>query len=297
MNLSKLLFCCLSFTLIAQLSAQATEMDDRAAVAKVIHTIFDGMKNADSSGLAALFHPEASLKTVFTNQEGEVVLRGGSISNWLEGMSSASAGDWVEHLYQVEIRIDAEMATAWTPYRFDYQGQVSHCGVNNFQFVKTGTDGQWQVAAIIDTRRREGCPELPEGSEEERLNKLVDNWHEAAAKADSAAYFGAMAENSIFIGTDPAEHWTREAFISFAAPYFAKGNAWDFTATERHLFISPDSRLVYWDELLDTWMGPCRGTGVAERQFDGSYLIEHYTLSVTIPNDKIENFIDLLKVE
>ena len=297
MNLSKLFLSLLAFSAILQLSAQTTNMEERAAVAKVIHTIFDGMKNADSTGLAELFHPEASLKTVFTNQEGEVVLREGSITNWLEGMSSASAGDWVEHLYQVEIRIDAEMATAWTPYRFDYQGAVSHCGVNNFQFVRTGPGGSWQVAAIIDTRRRQDCPELPEGTEKERLNTLVDNWHKAAAEADSTAYFGTMADHSIFIGTDPAEHWTRAEFIEFAAPYFARGEAWDFTATERHLFISPDSRLVYWDELLDTWMGPCRGTGIAERQFDGSYLIVHYTLSVTVPNDKIQGFISLLESE
>jgi hypothetical protein len=36
-------------------------------------------------------------------------------------------------------------------------------------------------------------------------------------------------------------------------------------------------------------MGPCRATGVLIRQGD-SWLIEHYQLSTTVPNDSIGKF-------
>ncbi|MEM6397637.1 MAG: nuclear transport factor 2 family protein [Bacteroidota bacterium] len=272
-----------------------SDIDDRAAIVKSITKLFDVMEKGDTNGLAAIVHPDLRLMTVARADEIGNQLQESEASRFFEGIAGADAGVLVEQLYQIEIRVDGDLATAWTPYRFVYSGELSHCGVNSFQLVKNSLTGIWQIAHVIDTRRRSGCPDLPDMEEEERLNKLVDDWHVAAAEADSAAYFGAMAEESIFIGTDATEHWTRAEFIEFAAPYFAEGKAWDFTAMERHLFISPDSKLVYWDELLDTWMGPCRGTGIAERQYDGSYLIMHYTLSVTVPNDQIQGFIELTK--
>ena len=49
--------------------------------------------------------------------------------------------------------------------------------------------------------------------EERLLNELIDNWHHAAATADSAAYFGAFYnDESIFQGTDGGEYWTAREF-------------------------------------------------------------------------------------
>ncbi|MEL7162994.1 MAG: nuclear transport factor 2 family protein, partial [Bacteroidota bacterium] len=180
---------------------------------------------------------------------------------------------------------------------FMYQGSLHHCGVNAFQLVQDGTDERWRILHITDTRRDgEGdCTPVSQQSPEQAIINLADGWHQAATDADSAAYFDAMADDAIFIGTDASEHWTKEAFLAFAGPYFAKGKAWAFTATERHVFYDPDHQVAYWDELLDTWMGPCRGTGVAKRDGANGWKIAHYTLSVTVPNDKIQGFIDLTK--
>ncbi|MEO0625502.1 MAG: nuclear transport factor 2 family protein [Bacteroidota bacterium] len=293
MSLSRFLLLFLFCTPLLSLQAQS-ELESRAAVVQSLHTLFDAMKQGDTTGMSAIFHPNAQLLTVSELFDGSKQLRKGSLDDFREGIAGAEPDILVERLYQIEVRVDGDLATAWTPYRFEYQGAVSHCGVNSFQLVRSYETGVWQIVNIIDTRRRGDCPDMPETlDEEDRLNTLVDDWHQAATDADSAAYFGLMDEESIFIGTDATEHWTRAEFIEFAAPYFAEGKAWDFTAIERHFFISPDRQLVYWDELLDTWMGPCRGTGIAERQFDGSYLIKHYTLSVTVPNEKIEGFIEL----
>ena len=46
------------------------------------------------------------------------------------------------------------------------------------------------------------------------------------------------------------------------------------------------------DELLDTWMGVCRGSGVIEL-VDKKLKIKHYVLSLTIPNDIIDDVIKM----
>ncbi|NHN27077.1 nuclear transport factor 2 family protein [Flavobacterium jejuense] len=116
------------------------------------------------------------------------------------------------------------------------------------------------------------------------INILLDNWHKAAATTNFDGYFNVMAEESIFIGTDATENWDKKAFITFAKPYFDKGKAWNFTPLERHIFFSKDGKTAWFDELLDTQMKICRGSGVLVKE-NKTWKIKHYVLSMTIPND------------
>lgn len=126
--------------------------------------------------------------------------------------------------------------------------------------------------------------------EKQEINVVMDLWHESAAKADFDEYFNAMNEKSVFIGTDAGENWTKEAFQSFSKPYFDKGKAWSFEAIERNIYISKAGEVAWFDELLDTWMGTCRGSGVLEK-IDDSWEIKHYVLSVCIPNEDMQEVI------
>src|SRR5215831_11543801 len=62
---------------------------------------------------------------------------------------------------------------------------------------------------------------------------ILDAWHAAAAAADEDEYFSYFSPDAVFLGTDPAERWTRDEFRAWAHPYFAKGKAWSFKATAR----------------------------------------------------------------
>lgn len=221
----------------------------------------------------------------------------GDLTKWMEGIAAAQAGMLDEQLHYTSIRIDARLATAWTPYTFVLNGEVSHCGTNAFQLAQTGADSSWQILHIVDTRHTEGCTLFSPKPAVEQLQELANEWHYAAARADAAAYFGMMTDEAVYIGTDPAEHWTKAEFQAFATPYFTAGEAWDFTAVERHVFYDPDSDTAYWDELLDTWMGPCRGTAIAKRDPVGNWRIAHYTLSVAVPNERMEAYRKLIGVE
>ena len=124
------------------------------------------------------------------------------------------------------------------------------------------------------------------------INNIVDNWHISAAKANYNNYFNAMGDSSIFIGTDASENWSRETFQKFCKPYFDKGKAWSFTPLERNIYSNSRKDVVWFDELLDTWMGTCRGSGVLEKQ-ENSWKIKHYVLSIAIPNEDVQKVIEV----
>lgn len=135
-----------------------------------------------------------------------------------------------------------------------------------------------------------------QGQEAERkaVENLLDTWHKAAATADFDAYFDRMAEQSVFVGTDATEHWNKTEFMAFSKPYFDKGKAWDFKAVERHVFFDTTGEIAWFDELLDTWMQLCRGSGVVVKE-GGAWKIAHYVLSMTVPNENVEGAIALKK--
>jgi hypothetical protein len=128
---------------------------------------------------------------------------------------------------------------------------------------------------------------------EKDLHQFIDRWHEAAGKADAKVFFGSIADHGMYIGTDAKERWTKEQFETFAKPYFDKGKAWDFKPYERDLHVTSDEKTAWFSELLTTWMGVCRGSGVLRKTRQG-WKIEQYTLSVTVPNDIIKDFITLV---
>lgn len=126
------------------------------------------------------------------------------------------------------------------------------------------------------------------------INTVLDAWHKAAADADFEAYFSKMTDDAIFIGTDATENWKNKEFKEFSKPYFDRGKAWSFTALERNIFISAYGDIAWFDEMLDTQMELCRGSGVLKKEGD-TWKISHYVLSIAIPNDNVKEVVKLKK--
>ncbi|WP_271768660.1 nuclear transport factor 2 family protein [Aquimarina algiphila] len=126
------------------------------------------------------------------------------------------------------------------------------------------------------------------------INNILEQWHKAAADANFDAYFGLMTKDAIFIGTDPTENWTNADFKAFSKPYFDKGKAWSFSTLERNIFVENDMSIAWFDELLDTQMGICRGSGVVQKTNQG-WKIKHYVLSIAIPNENVKEITELKK--
>jgi len=125
------------------------------------------------------------------------------------------------------------------------------------------------------------------------INQILDDWHKAAANADLEEYFSVMDENAIYLGTDAAENWTKKEFYNFCKPYFEKGTAWEFHPKSRSIYFDNDMQTAWFDEVLDTWMGDCRGSGILIFK-NAQWKIVHYNLAVAVPNVIINEYVKLL---
>lgn len=129
----------------------------------------------------------------------------------------------------------------------------------------------------------------PAPAPEQQVAAVLDDWHAAAAAADEKRYFDHLSEDSIFLGTDATERWTKAEFLAYAHPHFAKGRAWTFKPVRRDVVVAKDGAMAWFDEDLATeGLGPCRGSGVLA--FDGTrWRIVHYNLALTVPNEVVRD--------
>ena len=134
--------------------------------------------------------------------------------------------------------------------------------------------------------------EKDSSTSKEEINTFLDKWHKDAAKTNFQSYFDAIADDGIFIGTDAKENWNKKEFMAFSKPYFDKGKAWSFTALERNIYFSEDGKTSWFDELLNTQMKICRGSGVLVKE-NNQWKIKHYVLSMTIPNETTNEVISI----
>ena len=131
-----------------------------------------------------------------------------------------------------------------------------------------------------------------QNTEKDKINDVLDGWHLAAANADFEAYFDKMTEDGVFFGTDAMENWQNDEFRAFSKPYFDKGKAWSFTAVQRNIYVGESGDFAWFDELLDTQMKICRGSGVLKK-INGQWKIAHYVLSIAVPNDNVAELVQI----
>lgn len=129
------------------------------------------------------------------------------------------------------------------------------------------------------------------------LNTFMDNWHHAAAVADENVFFGAIDTTGVYLGTDPGERWTKKAFMDWGMKYFTtRDTAWAFTPYNRIWDFSENGKTAWFDELLKTHMGICRGSGVLIK-VDTVWKIKQYNLAVAVPNEKMNEYRKIVGVK
>ncbi len=131
-----------------------------------------------------------------------------------------------------------------------------------------------------------------EAEEKIVIENLLDSFNAAAGRADYEGYFNFYTDDAIFAGTDATERWDKAAFMEWAKPIFARGKAWNFSALQRNVYLNKTGDIGWFDELLNTQMKICRGSGVLVKQ-DGGWKVQQYILSMTLPNDLIDTILAL----
>lgn len=126
-----------------------------------------------------------------------------------------------------------------------------------------------------------------ENVQKKNVAKVLDDLNTFAANADFKSYFDLFATESQYIGTDAAEVWTKQEFSEWAKPFFDKKTTWNFKSLKRNIYFSKDGNYAWFDEILDTQMKICRGSGVLEK-IAGKWKIKQYVLSATVPNEVID---------
>ncbi|MDN3587746.1 hypothetical protein QWY86_13775 [Pedobacter aquatilis] len=159
------------------------QSDEETAIKQRVNNLFTGMKTCDSTLASSAFAKGSILQTI-VNKEGKTIVKTESVSAFLKMIATPRNQKYDERIVFSKILIDGPLASVWTDYKFyigenhqeqsinknkknaidssitdkrqtEIQWKFSHCGVNSFQLVKG--DNGWQIAYLIDTRRKENC--------------------------------------------------------------------------------------------------------------------------------------------
>jgi hypothetical protein len=138
--------------LIAENSDAQTAED---SVKTVVKQLFDGMKNSDAGMIRGAFADSAILQTIGRDKQGKMIIENDKVDEFARLISGLKKGAADEQIVFETIKIDSPLAIVWAPYKFYFDGQFSHCGVDSFQLVCI--NGKWKIQYLIDTRRKQPC--------------------------------------------------------------------------------------------------------------------------------------------
>ena len=144
--------------LLIILSFSTSSIQAQSAVDSVKNTIgkmFFSMKSGDANSLRECFADSAILQTIARDKNGNTIIKNDRVADFIQVISTMPPNAADERITFDVVKVDANLAIAWTPYKFYLNGQFSHCGVNSFQLVKI--NNIWKIQYLIDTRRKQGC--------------------------------------------------------------------------------------------------------------------------------------------
>lgn len=147
-----------SFLLLTAISITVTSFAQSTedSVKQVVNNLFIGMKASNGAMIAAAFADSAVLQTISRDKpSGKIGVRNESVKDFATSISTLAVNAADERITFNSVKIDADLASVWTPYHFYFNGKFSHCGVNSFQMVRI--NGLWKIQYLIDTRRKDHC--------------------------------------------------------------------------------------------------------------------------------------------
>ncbi len=128
------------------------------------------------------------------------------------------------------------------------------------------------------------CQSFPE--DEKAIIAVLDDFHDAAAKADKQRYLGHFTEDGVFLGTDEWERWPLQPeFTDYVAMRF-DGGGWSYHSEEKKIAFSKDGTVAWFDEtsISNRYGSRFRGSGVLEK-VDGVWKVAQYVLSFLVYNE------------
>ena len=135
--------------------AQPTDADDRVAVMAAVERVFAAINNNDVAALRQIAIPEGMNISLRYQPDGSSTLRVKSNAQDAADTSTEKR-KFTEKYWNPTVLIHNGIAIFWAPYSFDIDGKRSHCGVDQFDFIKV--NGEWKLASSMWTVEPDGCP-------------------------------------------------------------------------------------------------------------------------------------------
>jgi hypothetical protein len=133
----------------------AQKSDDKAAALAVVNKLFDEMRAANAAGILATGTADNQLVAVQKMRDGKT--RISAINGEQFTKFFTKPGAVKEVMYDPKIDVDGDWAMVWGRYVFFADGKLSHCGINQFNLVRTETG--WKIANGASTIDPGACNE------------------------------------------------------------------------------------------------------------------------------------------
>ena len=136
------------------MNAQTSE---EAEVEQIIKTFFEGFHKADTVLMKQTLADEVIFQRAFKDEQQKDALGDSDMASFLKVIGSGRpiTDKWEERILSYTIKVDGNMANAWTDFEFWRDGKFSHCGVNSFQLFHD--NGTWKIIYLIDSKRTSSC--------------------------------------------------------------------------------------------------------------------------------------------
>jgi len=144
--------------LVAATPLAAQNAPDRDAILAVSRRLFDGMRAGDSAMVRSTLHPKVLFATTFVRQGTPTVEVDDGPDGFIKAVGTPHTEIWDERVAHPVVLQDGNFASVWMDYTFYLDGKKSHCGVDAFFMGKDATG--WKIVSLMDTRRKEECPDL-----------------------------------------------------------------------------------------------------------------------------------------
>lgn len=138
----KQIFITTLVTLIFATSLFAQKADDAKDALAVVNKLFDAMAAADAAAIIATGTKENQLVAIQKMRDGKTrisVLGSEAFSKFF-----TKPGSVKEIMYAPKVETNGDWAMVWGRYVFYADGKLSHCGINQFNLVRT--DAGWKIA-------------------------------------------------------------------------------------------------------------------------------------------------------
>ena len=132
--------------LFAALSSAAfpQKADDKAAVLAMVNQLFAEMSAANPPGIIDVHSgADSQLAAIRKTKDGKVrldMINRDAFSKFFTDKTVQTK----ETMYDPKVEVDGDWAMVWGRYVFWVNGKVSHCGIDQFNLVRT--DAGWKIA-------------------------------------------------------------------------------------------------------------------------------------------------------